>query len=233
VAYSSQRHRQSYCSVALSVKMSVLLYLPAFLVVLVKQRGLATTIRLCLTILSVQAMLAYPFLLEHPLPYFKNAFDLGRIFLYKWTVNWRFLSEDSFLDSKFARALLVGHASVLIAFGLFRWCRTAGGPITVLNRAVRHPSRPGSPLPVTADGAHMGVFNLLRHSERLRRSHHDRFNVQPYRNSFRTFVTLPILFLVCLSSAPVGVEDKLPYRSQVCVMFVRLSSSDHSVGSSS
>ncbi|KAH9966605.1 glycosyltransferase family 58 protein [Russula dissimulans] len=137
-------------SFALSVKMSVLLYMPAFIVVLVKQRGLATTVRLCLTIVSVQMVLAYPFLLDYPLPYLKSAFDFGRIFLYKWTVNWRFLSEDRFLDPKFAKALLVGHGSVLVAFGLFRWCQIAG-VITVLNRAIRYPNRPASPVPVTAD----------------------------------------------------------------------------------
>ncbi|KAI0005973.1 glycosyltransferase [Russula compacta] len=127
-------------TIALSVKMSVLLYLPAFLVVLVKQRGLATTIRLSFTILSLQGLLAYPFLLEHPLSYVKNAFDFGRVFLYRWTVNWRFLSEDRFLDPKFANALLLGHASVLIA-----------GAIAVINRAIQRPSRPGSPIPVTAN----------------------------------------------------------------------------------
>lgn len=150
-------------SVALSVKMSVLLYLPAFLVVLVKQRGLATTIRLSFTILSLQGLLAYPFLLEHPLSYVKSAFDLGRVFLYQWTVNWRFLSEDRFLDPKFANALLLGHASVLIAFGLFRWSRTAGGAIAVLNRAIRRPSQPGSPIPVTANGAYTGLSGSLRY----------------------------------------------------------------------
>ena len=134
--------------------MSVLLYLPAFLVVLVRQRGLATTIRLCLMILSVQGLLAYPFLLEHPLPYINYAFDFGRVFLYQWTVNWRFLSEKRFLDPNFARALLVGHGSVLVAFGLFRWCRTSGGVLAVLNRAIRYPSRPGSVVPVRADGAY-------------------------------------------------------------------------------
>jgi alpha-1,3-mannosyltransferase len=140
------------CSIALSVKMSVLLYFPAFLVVLVKQRGLATTIRLFLTILSVQGLIAHPFLLEYPLPYMKNAFDFGRIFLYKWTVNWRFLSEERFLNPKFAKALLVGHATVLIAFG-FRWCRTAGGAMAVLNRAIQRPNRPASPVPVTSEGS--------------------------------------------------------------------------------
>ncbi|KAI9510227.1 mannosyltransferase [Russula earlei] len=138
-------------SLALSVKMSVLLYLPAFLVVLVKLRGLATTTRLCLTIFSVQGLLAYPFLLDHPLQYVRNAFDLGRVFLYKWTVNWRFLDEDRFLDPKFAKALLVGHASVLVAFGLFRWCQRAGGVMAVLNKAIQHPNRPGSSVLVTTD----------------------------------------------------------------------------------
>jgi len=139
-------------SVAISVKMSVLLYLPAYLVVLVQQRGLYTTIRLCLTIISVQGLLAYPFLLKHPLPYVQYAFNFGRVFLYKWTVNWRFLSEERFLDPKFAKALLVGHVSVLVAFGLFRWCRFSGGVLAVLNRAIQHPSRPGSPVPISADG---------------------------------------------------------------------------------
>jgi alpha-1,3-mannosyltransferase len=142
------------CSVAISVKMSVLLYLPAYLVVLVQQRGLYTTIRLCLTIISVQGLLAYPFLLKHPLPYVQYAFNFGRVFLYKWTVNWRFLSEERFLDPKFAKALLVGHVSVLVAFGLFRWCRFSGGVLAVLNRAIQHPSRPGSPVPISADGAY-------------------------------------------------------------------------------
>ena len=133
--------------------MSVLLYLPAFLVVLVKQRGLAITIRLCLTIVAVQGLMAYPFLLEHPLPYIRNAFDFGRVFLYRWTVNWRFLNEDRFLDPEFAKALVVGHVSVLIAFGLSRWCRSAGGVVAVLNGAIRRPNHPGSPVPVTADGS--------------------------------------------------------------------------------
>ncbi len=141
------------CSAALSVKMSVLLYLPAFLVVLVKQCGLATTIRLCLTMLSLQALIGYPFLLEHPRVYVESAFNFGRVFLYRWTVNWRFLSEDSFLDPKFTKALLVGHVVVLVAFGISRWCRNAGGVTAVLSRAIRRPNYPASPVPLTADGS--------------------------------------------------------------------------------
>jgi hypothetical protein len=211
--------------------MSALLYLPAFLVVLVKQRGLVTTIRLCLTIFSVQGLLAYPFLLEHPLTYIDNAFNFGRVFLYQWTVNWRFLSEKRFLDPNFAKALLVGHVSVLVAFGLFRWCRTSGGVLAVLNRAIKHPSRPGSPVPVRADGACAGPGSLKY--SRVYRCHNTCFDVQPYRNTVFALVTLPILFVVCLSGATVGVEDALSYHSKVRVLSGVFSKSDRSLGSSS
>ena len=154
--------------------MSVLLCLPAFLVVLVKKCGLTTTVRLCFTIFSIQALFGYPFLLEHPLSYVKGAFDFGRIFLYKWTVNWRFLSEDTFLDPKFAVALLAGHASVLVAFGFFRWCKSAGGAMAVLNRAIRRPNRPGSSVTVSADGAYAIFVLSVTH---IRRGHHNCYHI--------------------------------------------------------
>lgn len=195
--------------------MSVLLYLPAYLVVLVKQRGLGTTIRLCLTVISVQGLLAYPFLLEHPLPYVQYAFNFRRIFLYKWTVNWRFLSEERFLDPNFAKALLVGHVSALVAFGLFRWCRTSGGVLAVLNRAIQHPSRPGSPVSISADGAYARSPRSLEYSRRACRNHYDYFHVQSYRNTVFALVTLPILLMVRLSGSPVGVEDALSHHPKV------------------
>jgi ALG3 protein len=205
-------------SIAISVKMSVLLYLPAYLVVLVKQRGLVNTIRLCLTIFSVQGLLAYPFILERPFPYVKTAFNFGRVFLYQWTVNWRFLSEERFLDPNFAKALLVGHVSVLVAFGLFRWCRTSGGVLAVLGRAIQYPSRPGSSVPVRADGTYAGSAGFLNYSQNAYRGHYNCFHVQPYRNTVFALITLPILLVVCLSGAPVGMEDALSHLSKVRVL---------------
>lgn len=210
--------------------MSVLLYLPAYLVVLVKQSGLATTIRLSLTIASVQGLLAYPFLLKHWLPYAQYAFNFGRVFLYKWTVNWRFLSEEIFLDRNFAKALLVGHVSVLVAFGLFRWCRTSGGVLAVLNRAISHPSRPGSPVPISADGAYARSSGLLNCSRYVYRNHHDCLHVESYRNTVFALVTLPILLVVRLSVAPVGVEDALSYHPKVRVSSAVFSKSDRTLG---
>ena len=38
---------------------------------------------------SVQLVLALPFLTTYPVEYLKGAFDLGRVFMFKWTVNFK------------------------------------------------------------------------------------------------------------------------------------------------
>ncbi|KAG9318731.1 mannosyltransferase [Chiua virens] len=129
-------------SLALSIKMSALLYLPGLLVILFKRHGLLITIRHMALLALIQFLLAYTFLAEDASAYLQNAFDLSRVFLYKWTVNWRFLDEDTFLSRSWARGLLVGHLTVLVAFGLFRWCRADGGVTLILRRGFCRPGRP-------------------------------------------------------------------------------------------
>jgi alpha-1,3-mannosyltransferase len=138
-------------SLALSVKMSVLLYLPGLLVILFKRHGLMLTMRHLLVVAVTQFVLARSFLAEDAEAYLQNAFDLSRVFMYKWTVNWRFLDEETFLSRSWARGLLVGHVTVLVAFGLFRWCRSDGGVAVVLRKGFRHPMRPPMLSPVSAD----------------------------------------------------------------------------------
>ncbi|EKM83063.1 hypothetical protein AGABI1DRAFT_118456 [Agaricus bisporus var. burnettii JB137-S8] len=140
-----------FYGLALSVKMSILLYLPGLLVIIFKRRGLVTTLRQLLTIIAIQALLASPFISEDPWSYLKGAFDLGRVFLYKWTVNWRFVDEGTFLNPTFALSLLVGHISVLVAFGLFKWCKLDGGVWKVLDRGLRRPRHPAGLAPTTPD----------------------------------------------------------------------------------
>jgi alpha-1,3-mannosyltransferase len=147
-------------SAALSVKMSILLYLPGLLVVVFLRQGMRATLDKLVILLVTQTMFAIPFLREDPLAYLRSAFDLGRVFLYKWTVNWRLFSEEVFLSKRFAIALLLGHLSVLVAFGLFRWCERDGGVYRVLLRGFRRPMRPASLGLVTADCEcpHLGVM---------------------------------------------------------------------------
>ncbi|RDB24043.1 putative Dol-P-Man:Man(5)GlcNAc(2)-PP-Dol alpha-1,3-mannosyltransferase [Hypsizygus marmoreus] len=136
---------------ALSVKMSILLYLPGLLVILFKRRGLFSTCRHLMTMVAVQTLLASPFLAEDFWAYVNSAFDLSRVFLYKWTVNWRFVDEKIFLSRQWALGLLVGHVSVLVLFGLFKWCRDDGGVWRVLDRGLRQPHLPAGIAPTTAD----------------------------------------------------------------------------------
>nr|GAT47206.1 glycosyltransferase family 58 protein [Mycena chlorophos] len=138
-------------STALSVKMSVLLYLPALLVLLFKRQGLYGMFRHLITIGASQALFALPFLEEDHWAYLNSAFEFTRVFLYKWTVNWRMLEEEVFLSKPWANALLLGHLSVLMAFGLFKWCLQDGGVLAVLKRGIMKPESPAAYSTVSAD----------------------------------------------------------------------------------
>ena len=101
--------------------MSALLFLPGLCVVLFRALGTVQTLVSLAIIAGVQVILGAPFLLADWRAYVSSAFDFLRVFLYKWTVNWRFLDEATFLDAGTARVLLGAHAALLAAFGLFRW----------------------------------------------------------------------------------------------------------------
>ena len=124
---------------ALSVKMNVLLYVPGVLVVLFQRRGLLPTFLHILLLAATQAIAGLPFLLLHPRSYLGSAYEFSRIFLFKWTVNWRFLGESLFLSPMWARGLLATHLGVLVLFGFGRWCRAQGGVWSVLDRGFRAP----------------------------------------------------------------------------------------------
>jgi hypothetical protein len=133
--------------------MSVLLFLPGLLVVLVKRHGLLGAAQHSAGIVVIQLLFGAPFLLTNPNAYLAGAFDLGRVFLYKWTVNWRFVPEDVFLSRAFAGALLAAHAGALLAFAASKWTRGDGGPQAILRRALARPRRSPALAAVTADRA--------------------------------------------------------------------------------
>ncbi|KAI0093547.1 glycosyltransferase family 58 protein [Irpex rosettiformis] len=138
-------------SAAVSVKMSALLYLPGILVVLFKRSGAVVTALHTFLFILTQAAIGSEFLLTYPRSYLKYSYELGRVFLYKWTVNWRFISEETFLSSTWARGLLIGQLTTLIAFAAFRWCRRDGGAFTVVMRGLRTPSSAPGLTVVTPD----------------------------------------------------------------------------------
>ncbi|KAH7411067.1 glycosyltransferase family 58 protein [Cadophora sp. MPI-SDFR-AT-0126] len=119
-------------SLGVGVKMSLLLSLPAAGVVLFLGRGLRGSLKQLYLMAQLQLVLAFPFLPENAMGYLGRAFEFSRVFLFKWTVNWRFLGEETFLSKEFSYSLLVGHASTLLLFITTRWLRPAEKPWTEL-----------------------------------------------------------------------------------------------------
>ncbi|KFV59923.1 Dol-P-Man:Man(5)GlcNAc(2)-PP-Dol alpha-1,3-mannosyltransferase, partial [Gavia stellata] len=108
-------------SLAVSVKMNILLFAPGLLFLLLQRFGLLGCIpKLCICAL-LQVVLGLPFLLVNPVGYLTRSFDLGRQFQFKWTVNWRFLPEEVFQNRAFHAMLLLAHLAGLGLFALHRW----------------------------------------------------------------------------------------------------------------
>ncbi|RCH84219.1 dolichyl-P-Man:Man(5)GlcNAc(2)-PP-dolichol alpha-1,3-mannosyltransferase [Rhizopus azygosporus] len=121
-------------SCALSIKMNVLLFFPAFGILLWLTLGAWKTVGQLGLLAMTQGLLAYPFLASYPKSYFSKAFEFGRAFDYTWTVNWRMISKETFLSDWFSKLLLAGHGGVLFAFIIHIWLKPKGGLLSVLKR---------------------------------------------------------------------------------------------------
>eukprot|EP00049_Salpingoeca_infusionum_P004181 m.75463 g.75463 ORF g.75463 m.75463 type:complete len:405 (+) comp12452_c1_seq1:95-1309(+) len=118
-------------SLAVSIKMNVILFAPGLFIVLILNTGLPATIARIALCGAIQVGLGLPFLLENPAGYLQRSFDLGRQFMFKWTVNWRFLPLETFLDRRF-HAILLGTQALLLLALLFKWAKAHNGVWAVL-----------------------------------------------------------------------------------------------------
>jgi hypothetical protein len=197
--------------------MSALLYLPGILVVLFKRRGVLATLLSIVALIISQVAIGWPFIQENPRSYLKFAFEFSRRFLYKWTVNWRFISEERFLSSTWARILLALHLITLVIFG-FRWCRRDGGVFAILNRGARRPTIPPSLVPISADCRSPCVIIQLILAYTLYldyRCYYNPLDIQSRRNNVCAIFALPILLLVRRTDTFLAIQDKIPSTSQV------------------
>ena len=80
-------------SLGLSVKMNVLLFLPALLLNLNFHFGLIKTLLSVGFIVFTQVIIGWPFLQHNADAYMSRAFEFKRVFTFKWSVNWQFLGE--------------------------------------------------------------------------------------------------------------------------------------------
>ncbi|XP_051482575.1 dol-P-Man:Man(5)GlcNAc(2)-PP-Dol alpha-1,3-mannosyltransferase isoform X2 [Apus apus] len=121
-----------FFSLAVSVKMNILLFAPGLLFLLLQRFGLLGCVpKLCICAL-LQVVLGLPFLLVNPVGYLTRSFDLGRQFQFKWTVNWRFLPEEVFQNRAFHATLLLAHLAGLGFFALHRWHRSKESILALL-----------------------------------------------------------------------------------------------------
>ena len=75
------------------------------------------------TTYNFQVILGLPFLTTYPMSYITRSFDMSRVFLYKWTVIWKFLPEYIFLSRPFHIILLCGHVTMLLIFIKTKWMK--------------------------------------------------------------------------------------------------------------
>ncbi|KAL7559417.1 hypothetical protein ACA910_009978 [Epithemia clementina (nom. ined.)] len=122
-------------SLAVSVKMNVLLFAPGLLLLLLQSSPTfwndVIVRRLGLGCALPQLVLGAPFLATYPLAYLRKAFELDRVFFHQWTVNFKFLPNDVFVSKPWALFLLSLHLSGLL-FLARQWLARAAAQTTTL-----------------------------------------------------------------------------------------------------
>jgi alpha-1,3-mannosyltransferase len=119
-------------SLAVSIKMSALLLLPALAVQLLLVYGWPGAIVHGALFVLIQVVLALPFLASQPWHYLARAFELTRQFQQQWSVNWQCVPETLFNDRRLHIFLLMLHVALLLAFAQRRWLRSRGGLAALL-----------------------------------------------------------------------------------------------------
>lgn len=67
-----------------------------------------------------------------------------RVFQHKWSVNLKFLPEETFRSKEVAIFLLMAHLGLLWLFAQRRWCKDTGGILHLARRFCRAPRQVNS-----------------------------------------------------------------------------------------
>lgn len=132
-------------SLAVSVKMNVLLMAPGVLAVLIKHARVSQILAGAALGVALQLALGAPFLAAYPHSYITRAFEFSRVFTFKWSVNWAFLPEPAFLSRQLAFALLALHLRMLWSLAQQKWLHAEGGVLPALHRLFTRASTPAAP----------------------------------------------------------------------------------------
>ena len=128
-------------SFAVSIKMNVIFMAPAFGVLILQRLGLRGLLQKGLLGLGLQIALAVPFLQANWVGYLARSFELGRVFMFKWTVNFKFLPEVVFQSKELALGLVILTVLTWVAFGDARWAARNGGLQRLFTFSLRNVNR--------------------------------------------------------------------------------------------
>lgn len=127
-----------FYSLAVSVKMNILLYAPCLLIAYLTNLTYLQTFVNLLICGGIQLILGIPFLYTNFLSYLKGSFDLGRVFEHKWTVNYRFLPRNIFENPRFHFGLLILHIVLLLLFTpIFKRFLSSYAKLNVVTRELK------------------------------------------------------------------------------------------------
>lgn len=134
-----------FLSLGVSIKMNILLFAPAILILYIVNLGYRDTIKQLSICAAIQLLLGAPFLLTYPVEYIKGSFDFGRVFEHKWTVNYRFLPIELFENRYFHIALLCVHVILLLIFAIpsykyIQSYKTSGTPAATKSATQSNPT---------------------------------------------------------------------------------------------
>ncbi|PKA53371.1 Dol-P-Man:Man(5)GlcNAc(2)-PP-Dol alpha-1,3-mannosyltransferase [Apostasia shenzhenica] len=110
-------------SAAVSIKMNVLLFAPPLLLLMLKALSVKGILYALLLAAFLQILLGLPFLVSNPIAYLTRAFNLGRVFIHFWSVNFKFVPEGVFISKGFSLTLLFTQLTLLLMFAHYKWCK--------------------------------------------------------------------------------------------------------------
>nr|VDC69302.1 unnamed protein product [Brassica rapa] len=195
---------------AVSIKMNVLLYAPPLLLLLLKAMNIIGVLSALASAALVQILVGLPFLLAFPVSYLANAFDLGRVFIHFWSVNFKFVPERVFVSKEFAVCLLIAHLCLLAAFANYKWCKHEGGIIGFMRSR-----RFFLTLPSSLSFSDLLISGSLA---KERTYCHDHVCWEFHWRCLCSFSALPILFMVLLFPAISAMENFVSYLAALDIV---------------
>ncbi|CAJ1012689.1 putative ALG3 protein [Leishmania naiffi] len=149
---AGKRSRQwligSICfTIAVSIKMNVLLFAPGMLYVMLRTLPLRRVAWYLFICAVWQVVAGMPFLAHNYKAYLSKSFELDRVFMHRWSLNYQFLDAELFTKPGFGQALLAMTAATWVLLWRMRWApRTylTDAEARVLHPAIADTRRPNT-----------------------------------------------------------------------------------------